>query len=322
VTTDKRLLINELQKISARGGGDCPELAMEGIKRALEKALFKSEIVVFTDADAKDTHLENAVTRLIQEKQARITFFITRGCISLSSGENDLYKRLAQMSGGQTYYLTNDQHVTQVLQNFKNNLDIDRDLAYVEDFNYNKRETYVVSENTKDITVSVTGLEPRVSFIDPDKQKYYVNPQLDLENVKVYQINNPKPGPWVIDTKVKNTGRLQVTQVSPLNFEFGFSVSPPKTIKETFVRPLKDIPNHLVVAPLNMPVGSTFDYVTITSGSTKTHHNLREFTPGLFITEAFRQPGLFQVTIHGKDPKGHEIKRLISTSIQPEMECK
>jgi hypothetical protein len=315
-------LIDKLQRIRADGGNwDCPEKSMTGIQRALEKALFKSHIFIFTDADANDKYLEGDVTRLIQEKQATITFFITEGCEPPTNGEYDIYRRLAQLSGGQSYYLTSSD-ISKVMQATRKILDINRDLVYVEDFNYNKRETYVVSENTTDITVALTGLEARVSFTDPDKKPVKVNPQLDLKNVKIYQINNPKSGSWVIDTKVKNTGRLQVTQVSPLNFEFGFSVSPPKTIKETFVRPLKDIPNHLVVAPLNMPAGTTFTYVTIDSSTTKTRHNLREFEPGLLITESFLQPGLFTVTIHGKDPKGNEIKRLISTSIQPEMECK
>jgi len=320
VTTDKNILIKKLQQITVYGGGDCPELAMEGIRRALEKALYKSQIFVFTDAPAKDIHLENDVKRLIQEKQATITFFITQGCGIPDSGSPP-YKRLTQMSGGQAYYLT-EYDISKVMQVTRETLDIHRDLVYVEDFKNEKKETYVVSENTKDITVAVTGLEPKVSFTDPDNERVHVQPQVDLKNVQIYQINNPKPGPWVIDTKVHDVGRLQVTQVSPLNFEFGFSVSPPKTIRETFVRPLKDIENYLVVAPLNMPAGTTFTYVTIITDTTTKRYDLREFKSNMFITDTFLLPDQFKVTIHGKDAKGNEIKRLISTSIQPEIECK
>jgi hypothetical protein len=293
VTTDKIVLLNKLQQITtgSRFNYDCPELSMEGIRRAL-----------------------------IQEQQATITFFITDGC-NPRAGGYPIYHRLAKLSGGLYFDLT-ENDISTVMQTTRKILNIHRDIVYVEDFRRKEQAQYVVSENTSDITVTVTGIEPRVSFTDPDEQKVDVTPKIDLKNVLVYQIENPKPGPWVIDAKVKDAGRLQITQVNPLSFEFGFSVSPPKTIKETFVRPLKGIENYLVVAPLNMPAGTTFSHVTITTKKATNRYNFREFTPGLFITDTFIQPDLFKVTVHGKDAKGNEIKRLISTSIKPEAECK
>jgi hypothetical protein len=322
VTTDKIVLLNKLQQITtgSRYNYDCPELSMEGIRRSMEKALYGSQIFVFTDDDAKDYHLEDAVTSLIQEKQATISFFITDGC-NPRAGGYPIYHRLAKLSGG-LYFDLIENDISTVMQTTRDFLNIHRDIVYVEDIDLEEHAQYVVSENTSDITVTVTGIEPRVSFTDPDEQKVDVTPKLDLKNVLVYQIENPKPGPWVIYAKVKDTGRLQITQVNPLSFKFGFSLSPPKTIKETYVRPLKGIENYLVVAPLNMPAGTTFTHVTITTDSATNQYDLHEYDPGLFITDTFIQPDLFKVTVHGKDAKGNEIKRLISTSIKPEAECK
>lgn len=59
----------------ASGGGDCPELAMEGLKLALENSPNKSFILVLTDASAKDhdnTALVNEVFSLLNETQSQV----------------------------------------------------------------------------------------------------------------------------------------------------------------------------------------------------------------------------------------------------------
>jgi hypothetical protein len=316
VTTNKNELINKLQETTVYAGGDCPELALEGMRRALEKALFKSHIFVFTDADAKDKHLESEVTQLIQDKQATITFFITKGCEPPINGEFDIYKRLAQMSSGLSFYLA-EKDISTVLSVTKGILKIDNSVAFVDDFDKTAEESHWVTPNTTEVMVTVTGLEAKVSFTDPDNKTVVVNPKVDLNNVKSYVLYNPKPGIWAIRAEVEGAGRLQVAQDDPLKFEVGYSVSPPKTIKETSVRPLKNIKNHLVVAPINVPAGISFTFVTITSRTFNIRYNLREFVPGLFITEAFLPPNRFKVNIHLND-----TKRLISTYIEPKPECK
>jgi hypothetical protein len=324
VTTNKTELLSKLKQISANGGNyDCPEKSMTGIQRALEKALFKSHIFVFTDADANDKELENEVTQLIQDKQVTITFFITKGCAPPINGEYDIYKRLAQVSSGLSFYLA-EKDISTVLSVTKGILKIDNSVVFVNDFVKTVEEVHWVSPNTTEFMITVTGLEAKVWFTDPDNKNVVVYPKVDLNNVKSYVLHNPKPGIWAIRAKVKDAGRLQVTQDDPLKFEVGFSVAPPKTIKETSVRPLKNIKNHLVVAPFNVPAGTSFTSVTITSDTFNMRYNLREFVPGLFITEAFLPPNRFKVNIHYKvaDQNLNDAKRLISSYIEPKPECK
>jgi hypothetical protein len=324
VTTNKTELLSKLQQISTYGGvDDCPERAMEGMRRALEKALFKSHIFVFTDADANDKELESEVTQLIQDKQVTITFFITKGCAPPINGEYEIYKRLAQVSSGLSFYLA-EKDISTVLSVTKGILKIDNSVAVVNDFEKTAEESHWVTPNTTEFMITVTGLEAKVSFTDPDNKSVVVDPKVDLNNVKAYVLDNPKPGIWAIHAEVQGAGRLQVTQDDPLKFEVGFSVAPPKTIKETSVRPLKNIKNHLVVAPFNVPAGTSFTFATISSDTFNYRYKLREFVPGLLITEAFLPPNRFKVNIHCKvaDQNLNDAKRLISSYIEPKLECK
>ncbi|XP_034544761.1 von Willebrand factor A domain-containing protein 7 isoform X2 [Notolabrus celidotus] len=119
-TTDADVFKDNINRLSADGGGDIPELCLSGLQLALTAAPPSSEIFVFTDAPAKDAHLKSTITALIESTKSVVTFMLTDVLATrqrrkslqgvsqrlLSESDAQLYRDLAQASGGQAIEVT------------------------------------------------------------------------------------------------------------------------------------------------------------------------------------------------------------------------
>ena len=120
VTSDAQKVIDAVNKLTARGGGDCPELGMTGLYQALLHCLPESIIYYFSDADVKDEQRRKEVMSLAKEKKVEINFILTGRCsrrkkrhvqwlefqrtrrrVRRSSQAQDVYEVLATETGGQ-----------------------------------------------------------------------------------------------------------------------------------------------------------------------------------------------------------------------------
>ncbi|OCT64264.1 hypothetical protein XELAEV_18045366mg [Xenopus laevis] len=92
----------------AYDGGDCPELAMNGLKLALENSPPGSFILVLTDASSKDytnTALLNNIRSLINAKQSQVVFLITGLCAGLNDPAFLIYRDIASLSYGHVFQI-------------------------------------------------------------------------------------------------------------------------------------------------------------------------------------------------------------------------
>jgi len=80
VTNDAEVVIEAVNKLTASGGGDCPELGMTGLYQALLHCLPESNILYFSEADVKDESRKNEVESLAKEKKVKINFIISGQC--------------------------------------------------------------------------------------------------------------------------------------------------------------------------------------------------------------------------------------------------
>ncbi|XP_029027532.1 von Willebrand factor A domain-containing protein 7-like [Betta splendens] len=118
-TTNADVFKASISNLTAAGGGDEPEMCLSGLQLALTAAPPHSEIFVFTDAPAKDFVLKNTITALIESTKTKVTFMLTNVFAgrrrrmsqdvnqrALSPSNDQLYRDLAQKSGGQTIEVT------------------------------------------------------------------------------------------------------------------------------------------------------------------------------------------------------------------------
>ncbi|KAI7810845.1 von Willebrand factor A domain-containing protein 7 [Triplophysa rosa] len=112
----------QINSLSASGGGDFPEMCLSGLLVALTRAPPSSDIFVFTDASAKDPELKSTVEAMIESTESTVTFLVTSSVSSrrkrevsdsqssssrpMSQSEIELYRDLTQVSGGQTLEVT------------------------------------------------------------------------------------------------------------------------------------------------------------------------------------------------------------------------
>jgi len=62
----------KLNQVQITGGGDCAEMSISAVIRALKAVKQNSYIYLFTDASPKDSYMINEALELIQRKQSQV----------------------------------------------------------------------------------------------------------------------------------------------------------------------------------------------------------------------------------------------------------
>lgn len=265
VTTNQHKLLDELKRIEIKGGGDCPEHAIGGILSALESALPKSFVYVFTDAVAKDYKLDERVIKLIEKKQTPITFFLTGFCRSKNTPEYLVFQKIASLSNGEVFDLKK-KDIRDVIKSIGTLLDKNQVpvIAVDSDNAGNTTISVDVDKNLKDLTVSVAGSQPNITITNPRNETYSTGEDLvNLENMKVIKVDQPEPGLWNIQASSSSSHSVRLSGISDITFSYGFSLEIPNKTNGISYRPLLDSKNILIITPSNSDLIHNITITTI-----------------------------------------------------------
>lgn len=219
-TDDANVFKSALNGLGASGGGDCPELAFMGILDALSRFDESGgDLLVFTDATAKDGGLAGAVIASAQEKNVKITFMLSGSC---SPVDPEFY-RISRETGGQNFLIDeNEAFEATKLADFAVRPD-SVDIAHVNGILSATPATYTVPVDSTltSVTFSVSGTDnvtitrPNGSIVNPTDSG--VTPA-NMTGSKVLSIANPTAGTWSVSVAGDGEFTMRVMGESPLRF--------------------------------------------------------------------------------------------------------
>uniref|UniRef100_A0A8C8M5M0 Hemicentin 2 n=1 Tax=Oncorhynchus tshawytscha TaxID=74940 RepID=A0A8C8M5M0_ONCTS len=325
ITTDPKKFQQDLQELFVQGGGDCPEMSVGAIKKALEVSLPGSFIYVFTDARAKDYHLKRDVLQLVQLRQSQVVFVLTGDCGDRSQPGYRAYEEIAATSSGQIFHL-NKQQVNEVLkwveetvQGLKVHL-----LSSNHDSAQENQWEVPFDPSLKEFTVSLSGPAPQIELRDPlgTLLEQGLTELLNIPNsARVVNLKFPRPGSWTLKVGCGGRHTLRVTGVSNLDFRAGFSSIPVSEFNYTRERPIKGVPAHVLLKCTGLKPPGQLSHMELVSGSGRSLRTLPVPLPsdrgsrGLWSVPEFRTPSQsFFLKVTGKDEEGYRFQRLSSVS--------
>ncbi|XP_061624718.1 hemicentin-1 isoform X2 [Phyllopteryx taeniolatus] len=327
ITTDPKKFQQDLQELFVQGGGDCPEMSVGAIKKALEVSLPGSFIYVFTDARAKDYRLKRDVLQLVQLRQSQVVFVLTGDCGDRSQPGYKAYEEIAATSSGQIFHLDKQQvnevlkWVEETVQAMKVHL-----LSSNHDSAQENQWEVPFDPSLREVTVSLSGPAPQIELTDPLGRVVGVDQGLtELLNIpnsaRVVNLKFPRPGAWKLNVSCGGRHTLRVTGVSNLDFRAGFSSVPVKEFNQTRERPIKGLPAHVLLKCTGLKPPGRLSHVELMSGSGRSLRTIQVPLPsdlgqhGLWsVPELYTPSQSFFIKATGRDEDGYRFQRLSSVS--------
>ncbi|XP_033947808.1 hemicentin-1 [Pseudochaenichthys georgianus] len=327
ITTDPKKFQQDLQELFVQGGGDCPEMSIGAIKKALEVSLPGSFIYVFTDARAKDYRLKRDVLQLVQLRQSQVVFVLTGDCGDRSQPGYRAYEEIAATSSGQIFHLDKQQvnevlkWVEETVHSMKVHL-----LSSNHDSAQENKWEVPFDPSLREVTVSLSGPAPQIELSDPYGrvvgEAQGLKELLNIPNsARVVNLKFPRPGAWKLKVSCSGRHTLRVTGVSNLDFRAGFSSVPVSQFNQTRERPIKGLPAHVLLKCTGLKPPGQLNHVELVSGSGRSLRTIPVPLPsdlgqqGLWRLPEFRTPSQsFFLKGTGKDEEGYRFQRLSSVS--------
>jgi hypothetical protein len=217
VTDDPAVFKSAISALFASGGGDCPELSMQGALDGISAADEGIDLFTFTDASAKDAPLAGAVSALAKQKDAKIYPLLFGTCSPIDPA----YIKIAADSGGQLFFLQRSEAGSiarladfVVRSNAVDVLSINDTLSGVP-----KTFTVPVDSTMRRVTFSASGTTSAVLTRPDGTTVQATDPGVNLlalSSGTVFSITTPATGAWSVTLNGSGPLSLAVTGDSDL----------------------------------------------------------------------------------------------------------
>lgn len=350
-TDDPDRFMQNLENLTALGGGDEPEMCLSALQLALTHSPPLSEIFVFTDASPKDRHLQSAVQALILEKQTKVNFLLTedpniggggkgmrkmKRRETLSPGRFSLYSSLSSLSGGMTIFTSNkDIHKASAI--VEDTTTSSKVTLFHTNVESNSSNSFRVDRAVTKVMLHITGQLTDCELVSPSGVHQSLfgkdGPLAVMDSSKgLYRISLLPPleiGIWQLTVKAIGPITFNALGDSSLDFLYYFAREANEThpgLRKIEGSPIAGIPAFLVVAVTGLspneeasfshvtllgPKGESLQKVLLNSSSSRWSG---EELVG-YMDSVPRMP--FSLRLSGKDRKGNLLERVSTEMIQP-----
>ncbi|XP_044046128.1 von Willebrand factor A domain-containing protein 7 [Siniperca chuatsi] len=337
-TTDPDKMKREISKLTAKEGGDIPEMCLSGLQLALTGAPASSYIYVFTDAIAKDIALKDTIVALIRTSKSTVSFFMTgasrRRRRSLSASSFEDYKDLALASGGQAIQVSKSQlpEATNVILDTSTSALV---TVLQRARNPGKMETFpfMLDESLKNITIYITGISITFTLTNPagvsqshNEASGKLGTIQTVGNLRRIRLNADKQtGIWQINMNSNQPYTLKITGQSTIAFIYNFVESfegPHPGYAVLSGRPQAGQPATLMLSVMgrkgssSMTVGDV-GLVTVSGPETLSNSTMTDMGNGdILVTVDAVPEGEFVVILKGTDKVSNsEFQRQSTTQM-------
>ncbi len=211
-TSDADAFLSALDSVTAHGGDDCPELAMQGTLSAVNASQPGATLYFFSDASAKDSSLSGNVASAAHDKGATVNFILNGSCSPIDPG----YIKIADETGGQLFFLRTIE-VQKVFGLVRPQLageyviilsvcgsltpGVAREFTVPVDSTLSNLTLSVAS----DAVGSIAFLDPTGTALAPGQPGVQIT---DLSSGRIAQVQTPAPGLWRV--RVTGSGHFSI----------------------------------------------------------------------------------------------------------------
>ena len=217
-TADRQQLLAAVNALSANGGGDCPDLGMTGIINGLGLSFPEGQLIVLTDASAKDSNRTDEAIQTAFRLGVRVHFAFsnTGGC---GSGY-PVYDWVVDATGGFSVFSLDDlDTLSNAIQNARVNFVAAEEPSVPFDTVGSGSGTcraVAVSTFTENLYIAInpgTGTA-EVSLQMPNGSAVFT--EMTISSLLVRSFNSPATGEWLICI---TSGSVEIKQSQDIRFD-------------------------------------------------------------------------------------------------------